>query len=62
MWGGTLRESVVCICRLYLFVSVVCICRLYLSGGGGGEADLSLKSNNPTLKGGEKSAKICESV
>ena len=41
------------------FESVVLMCRLYLSRRGrrrkeeGGGADLSLKSNNPTLKGGE---------
>ena len=57
-------------CRLYLsFVSVVCICRLYLSfisvvyircqcGTGRKEkAGVTLKSNNPNLKGGRKHKK-----
>ncbi len=50
--------SVACICSLYLsFVSVVCSSREELGEGEGegeGGVDLSLKSNNPTLKGGEK--------
>ena len=51
--------SVVCICRLYLsFISVVYI---RCQGGtgrkeeeGGRRADVTLKSNNPNLKGGEQ--------
>jgi len=59
VWAGLFGSS----CRVYMEQwSVVCICRPYVSslsvkadegGGGGGEADLLLKSNNPTLKGGE---------
>jgi len=65
VWGRTLRDSgwdtlapaVRYMCgNDLLFASVVLMCRLYLSRRGGkegGQADLSLKSNNPTLKGGE---------
>ena len=67
-WWVYMGESVVWICRLDLSsASVVCICRLDLSSASvvGGEReeeeeekeeekDVHLKSNNPTLKGGEK--------
>ena len=67
IWGGTLRDSgwdSLAPAAGYMwgnalsFASVVLMCRLYLSRRGRrrkeGGADLSLKSNNPTLKGGEQ--------
>ena len=68
IWGGTLRDSgrdtlapavgymSEMICRLHLsFLCVVSICQGEEEGRKEEEGpDLSLKSNNPTLKGGEK--------
>ena len=57
--------SVVCICCLFLLlVSVLCISRFYFVYTGRKEeeerADVHLKSNNPTLRGGEQfKAQIC---
>ena len=55
----SLRNALLLMSLMSGTVCVVCICQgeeegRKEGGGGGGGPDLSLKSNNPTLKGGER--------